>query len=380
MKSLESYKDVQKLIGCLAALSRFISKSGERNLSFFKNLRRASKETFHWDEEYLGSPKLLSRPEPKEELQVYLAVPEGAITSLLVRETEGTQKPIYYVSHVLHGDEENYPTINKFAFAVLISARKLKVYFEAHPIKVIKDQPLKRILASPAISGRLTTWAIELSEFDISYVPRASIKAQALADFIVECTARPPQRIRGLKESRLEPMPAWTVYVDGAKNSKGSGAGLLIRGPNGIEMEYVIRLSFKATNYEAEYEALVAGLELVQSLGVRQILEGSSHGHSIEAQRIQQRSLRFCMRESCIENPSRDHYCYAYPNRISKRMKGRQFCVGDLVPFTQTHSPRSEKPPTPGQPNHLDGVPLSSGKGGQSLKKARGEGHYSPAM
>ncbi|GAA0161263.1 hypothetical protein LIER_17620 [Lithospermum erythrorhizon] len=82
--------------------------------------------------EYLGSPKLLSLPEPMEELQLYLAVSEGAISSMMVRETEGAQNPIYYVSHVLHGVEENYPTIDKFTFAVLISSRKLKIYFEAH--------------------------------------------------------------------------------------------------------------------------------------------------------------------------------------------------------------------------------------------------------
>ncbi|GAA0158212.1 hypothetical protein LIER_15299 [Lithospermum erythrorhizon] len=154
---------------------------------------------------------------------LYLAVSDGAISSVLVRETRGTQKPIYYVSHVLHEAEENYPTIDKFSFAVLISARKLKIYFEAHPIKVITDQPLKRILASPALSGRLTTWAIELSEFDISYEPRASIKAQALTDFIVECTARPPQRVSGPEESRSELAPEWTLYVDGVKNINGSG-------------------------------------------------------------------------------------------------------------------------------------------------------------
>ncbi|GAA0147327.1 hypothetical protein LIER_07054 [Lithospermum erythrorhizon] len=51
MEPPAGYKDIQKLTGCLAALSRFISKSGERNLAFFKNLRRASKEDFTWDEE-----------------------------------------------------------------------------------------------------------------------------------------------------------------------------------------------------------------------------------------------------------------------------------------------------------------------------------------
>ncbi|GAA0163606.1 hypothetical protein LIER_19428 [Lithospermum erythrorhizon] len=116
MKPPESYKDVQKLTGCLAALSPFISKSGERNLPFFKNLRRVSKETFRWDDKcayafeelkaYLGSPKLLSRPEPMEELQLYLTISEGAISNVLVREVGGIQNPINYVSHVLDRAEE----------------------------------------------------------------------------------------------------------------------------------------------------------------------------------------------------------------------------------------------------------------------------------
>ncbi|GAA0168405.1 hypothetical protein LIER_23129 [Lithospermum erythrorhizon] len=66
MESPNSYKEVQKLTGCLTSLNRFISKSGEKNLPFFKNLRRMSKEKFTWDEEsnkafaalkeYMGSP------------------------------------------------------------------------------------------------------------------------------------------------------------------------------------------------------------------------------------------------------------------------------------------------------------------------------------
>ncbi|GAA0170668.1 hypothetical protein LIER_24883 [Lithospermum erythrorhizon] len=83
----------------------------------------------------------------------------------------------------------------------LISARKLKPYFESHPITVITDQPLKQILTSPALSGRMTTWAVELSEFDITYAPETSIKAQMLADFVIECTTRLPLRIYGPKRS-----------------------------------------------------------------------------------------------------------------------------------------------------------------------------------
>ncbi|GAA0154370.1 hypothetical protein LIER_12368 [Lithospermum erythrorhizon] len=137
---------------------------------------QASKELFLWDSEcdkafkelkdYLGSPKLLTRPEGIEELQLYLTVSEGAVSSVLVKEKESTQKPISYVSHVLHGAEESYPLIDKFVFAIVITAKKLKAYFESHHIKVLTDQPIKRITSNPSLTGRLTTWAIELSEFE----------------------------------------------------------------------------------------------------------------------------------------------------------------------------------------------------------------------
>ncbi|GAA0157909.1 hypothetical protein LIER_15066 [Lithospermum erythrorhizon] len=91
MQPPRSYKDVQKLIGRLAALSRFISKSGDQNLPFFRKLCQVAKEEFVWDlqcdasfdelKRYLKYPKLLTRPEESEELQLYLAVSKGAISS-----------------------------------------------------------------------------------------------------------------------------------------------------------------------------------------------------------------------------------------------------------------------------------------------------------
>ena len=96
MREPTSYKDIQKLAGRLAALGRFISRSGDRSLPFFKKLRQTNREKFEWNEEcsqafkelreYLGSPKLLSRPEPGEQLQLYLAVSEGAVSKVLVKD------------------------------------------------------------------------------------------------------------------------------------------------------------------------------------------------------------------------------------------------------------------------------------------------------
>ena len=78
--------------------------------------------------------------------------------------------------------------MEKLAFALVIAARRLKPYFQAHTIVVLTDKPLRKAMSSPKAAGRMALWAIELSEFDIQYCPRTAIKGQAIADFIAEFT------------------------------------------------------------------------------------------------------------------------------------------------------------------------------------------------
>ena len=67
--------------------------------------------------------------------------------------------------------EERYLRMEKLAFALIIAARKLKPYFQAHIIIILTDQPLKRARSSPEAAGRMALWAIELTKFDIQYRP-----------------------------------------------------------------------------------------------------------------------------------------------------------------------------------------------------------------
>ena len=136
----------------------------------------------------MSEAPLLAKPNPEEVLYLYLVVSEQALSAVLVKEEKKIQKPVYYVSKVLHGAELNYSVIEKFALALITASRKLRPYFQSHKIVVLTDQPLRSILHSPKTSGRLIKWAVELGEFDIAYKPRTTIKAQALADFLVECT------------------------------------------------------------------------------------------------------------------------------------------------------------------------------------------------
>ena len=126
---------------------------------------------------------------------------------------------------------------------------------------------MKRILHKPETFGRLMKWAIELSEFDIRYRLKTAIKWQVLADFVLEFASAEPAR----DAQAVTDLSTWKLSVDGASNAQGSGAGLILTSPEGIDIEYALRFGFHTSNNEAEYEAVIVGLNLTHSLEVDQL-------------------------------------------------------------------------------------------------------------
>ena len=106
---------------------------------------------------------------PGEELYLYLAISQAAVSAALVRKEDGSQKLVYFTSRALRGAKGRYPQMEKLAFALIIAARKLKPYFQAHTIVVLTDKPLRKAISSPEATGRIALWAVKLSEFDIQY-------------------------------------------------------------------------------------------------------------------------------------------------------------------------------------------------------------------
>ena len=100
--------------------------------------------------------------------------------------------------------------MEKLAFALLIAARKLKPYFQAHTIVVLTNKPLRKAMSSPEVAGRMALWAVELSEFDIQYHPRTAVKGQVVVDFIAEFTIGNGQGAEKKKQ--------WNIYTDGSSN------------------------------------------------------------------------------------------------------------------------------------------------------------------
>ncbi|XP_021742835.1 uncharacterized protein LOC110708917 [Chenopodium quinoa] len=143
-----------------------------------------------------------------------------------------------------------------------MASRKLKPYFQAHPIKVLTSQPIKKVLESKNHSSRMTDWSDQLADFGIEFEPRKAIKAQALADFIAECAHRP---------TPTDTSAPWALYVDGSSSKAGSGAGLVIISPEGEKFEYAVKFAFHASNNEAEYVALILGLNLCKFMKIKSI-------------------------------------------------------------------------------------------------------------
>ena len=270
MPSPSRIKEVQQLTGRIAALSRFLSKASDKCQPFFQVL----KKVFQWDTKceeafsalktYLSSPPILVSPAEWELLTLYLAISDFSTSAVLVRDKEQVKHPVYYYSRSLRGAEERYPRMEKLILALVTTARKLRPYFQAHTIEVPKEYPMKQVLHKPETSGRLMKWAIELSEFDIRYRPKTAIKGQVLADFVMEFASAEPAR-----DAQVETdLSTWKLFVDGASNAQGSGASLILTSLEGIDIEYALRFGFHTSNNEAEYEAVITGLNLAHSLEV----------------------------------------------------------------------------------------------------------------
>ena len=140
----------------------------------------------------LSTPPVLAAPTEKEPMFLYIAATSRVVSTVIVVERKEddkalpVQRLVYYLSEVLSAYKQNYPHYQKMCYGVHFAAKKLKPYFQEHPITVVCTAPLAEIIGSQDASGRVAKWAIDLAPYTIYYQPRTAIKSQALADFLVD--------------------------------------------------------------------------------------------------------------------------------------------------------------------------------------------------
>nr|GEV39855.1 reverse transcriptase domain-containing protein [Tanacetum cinerariifolium] len=195
----------------------------------WKTRKPKQKSDFHWTTEaeeafkqikqLIAELPMLAAPMKKEELIVYLAAAKETVSAVLMTEREARQMPIHFVSRALRGPEINYTSMEKH---------------------------------------------------------RVSVKGQILADFIVK---RPEEDSQDtLMEELEELLEQWILFTDRSYctdgfRADGFRAGLILTNPEGMEFTYALTFGFDATNNEAEYETLIAGLRIAKQISVKNIQE-----------------------------------------------------------------------------------------------------------
>jgi hypothetical protein len=130
---------------------------------------------------------------------------------------------------------------------------------------LVTDFPLGDIVRNRDVTGRILKLVVELEALNIDFSSWKAIKSQALIDFVAEW----------IEIQQLAPdtfLNHWKMYFDGSLKLGGAGAGILFISPEGKQLKYVLQILWQATNNEAEYEALIHGLRIATSLGIKRLL------------------------------------------------------------------------------------------------------------
>ncbi|PKI78489.1 hypothetical protein CRG98_001129 [Punica granatum] len=260
--------EVRSFIGRLNYIVRFIANLTDKCQPLFRLLRKNA--TVEWDNEcqkafdtvkaYLIQPSVLGPPSPDHPLILYLIVRRKSLGCMLGQKDDFThaEQAIYYLNKKFSEGESNCPDIAKMCCAL--------------------TDPLKYLLDSLSSMRNLAKWRCQLMEYDIEYVPRTSMKGQAIADHLAEFPIDDDTPVNSdfldkgiLQLNDEEESPRWKMYFDGAVNSTRSGIGAVLISPEGCHFPVAAKIDFPCTNNVAEYEACILGLQAAVDLKVKEL-------------------------------------------------------------------------------------------------------------
>ncbi|XP_016747561.2 uncharacterized protein [Gossypium hirsutum] len=263
--------DLDKVKAIRSCLRHELRKKSEHNPGVWDD---ECQKTFEKVKQYLSSPLVLTPPSPGRPLILYLTVFDNSMGCVLGQhdETGRKERAIYYLSKKFTECEMRYPPIEKLCCTLVWTTRRLRQYMFYHTTWLIsKLDPLKYMMESTALNGRMARWQILLSEFDIVYVNQKAVKGSAIADFLASRTLEDYEPLNfnfpnedlmyiAITEGDMPEDHSWKLNFDGASNAIGNGVGTVLISPNGDHYPFTCKLDFDCTNNMVEYEACIMGI------------------------------------------------------------------------------------------------------------------------
>ncbi|XP_075515608.1 uncharacterized protein LOC142550256 [Primulina tabacum] len=182
--------------------------------------------------------------------------------------------PVLMPPRFLTPVEVKYSVIEKLCLTLYYACTKLRHYLiQSRVFVVAKTDLIKYMLNRPILSGRIGKWSLALAEFTSTYYSQKLIKGQAIVDFLADH----PSLDGFIGEQAEFPVcgvgvQPWELKFDGSSTETAAGAGIVITSPRGVKTALSFNLGFPCTNNQAEYEALVIGLEILKDLGAKELL------------------------------------------------------------------------------------------------------------
>ncbi|XP_024171671.1 uncharacterized protein LOC112177627 [Rosa chinensis] len=279
-------KELQRLLGKINFLRRFISNSACKIQPFSPLLKLQGQNEFFWEPKhqetldkikaYLTSPPVLFPPRTGFPLKLYISAAEASIRSLLAQDDEaGIEHAIFYLSRTLTDGETRYTLMEKLCLTLYFSACKLRYYMLSFTTCIIAQANLVKCMLSRLFS-RAALKAVKgqaIADFSVHH-PMLDIPAVHDLEVATETINRPdlaclPQ-FTELYQATVALQP-WVLYFDGSRKETMVGAGVILENPARDHFPYFFQLEFHCTNNQAKYEALIIGLEVLLELGVRDV-------------------------------------------------------------------------------------------------------------
>ncbi|XP_050253089.1 uncharacterized protein LOC126699371 [Quercus robur] len=219
----------------------------------------------------------MQAPIHKKPLLLFLATNSYAIGALITQEDGGgTEQPIYYISRALKDAETRYLRAERACLAIVYASQRLRHYFLAYEVWLMtKSHAIKALLQQPILSGRISQWLLQLSQYDLRMGTPRAVKSQAIANLLAQFPREeefpPDDKVSGEVAMAEEVREQWVMKFDGSSTTHSGGVGVVLYHEEDKGVALSFKLEFPCSNNTVEYEAYLTGLAIALEMGVKHL-------------------------------------------------------------------------------------------------------------